>query len=369
VIEIDLNARVLTENHNAWIVRPGNGFGLFQEITQRSLLILELPGLGLTSGQRPSDEELRKRINRSRALRSWHRGGQEGDKPTADLQAYHADGGKSTSQLAGLVRTFFEKMKVGDLVIVPPKSYMEDAWIGEIASPEYDVETITVGRLFGEEPLSARKVRWLARIPKRDLPYSILEALEKPNTAFLVERSHRALFYKIAYGNYSIDDYFSALFEVTSPDFDTYDDLLLQAFFNFVAANTKAIDEGKPLVGFAQGAFQDSGEYVAKLQTNVNSPGDIGLVSKLITPLVASVLFLLAVEVGPSARAEAEKGTLILRNSKAAADDPCTAKVFESSMQFLKLLDLDEWPIACQRAQEVAKKTGLKSPAKVEGRQ
>jgi hypothetical protein len=138
-----------------------------------------------------------------------------------------------------------------------------------------------------------------------------------------------------------------------------------------VAANTKAVDElnGAPVLGFVEAAFRDSGEYIAKLQTNVNSPGDISLVSKVITPLVASVLFLLAVEVGPSAKAEAQNGTLILRNSKAAENDPCTAKVFESSMQILKLLNLDDWPAACERAQEVAKKTGLKSPAKVERRQ
>jgi hypothetical protein len=161
------------------------------------------------------------------------------------------------------------------------------------------------------------------------------------------------------------------LFEVTSADFDTHDDVLLQAFFNFVAANTKAVieDEDPDVLGFAEAAFKDSGEYVAKLQINVNSPGDIALISKVITPLVASFLFLLAVEVGPSARAEAQNGTLILRNSKAATDDPCTAKVFESSVQILKLLDLDEWPAACVRAQEVANKTGLKSPAKVERRQ
>jgi hypothetical protein len=138
-----------------------------------------------------------------------------------------------------------------------------------------------------------------------------------------------------------------------------------------VAANTKAVQgpEGAKALNFNDAAFKDSGEYTAKLQINVNSPGDISLVSKVITPLVASVLFLLAVEVGPTAKAEADGGTLILRNSKAAADDPCTAKVFQSSMQILKLLNLDDWPAACERAQEVAKKTGLKSPAKVERRQ
>ena len=82
-------------------------------------------------------------------------------------------------------------------------------------------------------------------MPKTDLPFSLLEALQKPNAAFLVERSLRGQFYKLAYGNYSLDDFYSGRFEVTSADFDTFDDVLLQAFFNFTAANTRAIAEGR----------------------------------------------------------------------------------------------------------------------------
>ena len=374
MIEIDLNARILSEDHNVFIVRPGNAYGLFGEITQRASLILELPGLDLTPGVRPDDADLRRRVNRSRALRAWYNGTQDAtDKPPAGLDAYSAtEGGASAAQLVGLVRTFFEKMRPGDLVVVPPKSYMEDAWIGEISGPAYDVQPERVARLFGEEILPGRAVRWIARIPKRDLPFSILDALQKPSPAFLVERSQRAVFYKIAYGNYSISDFYSARFEVTEADFDTLDDVLLQAFFNFVAANTKAVTENgdQAIVrGFADAAFVDSGEFTPHLQTNINSPGDITLVSRVITPLVASVLFLLAVQVGPAAKGEAEADTLVLKNSKADVQDPCTAAVFKSSTQIIKLLDLDEWPKACERAQEVARKTGLKSPAKVERRQ
>jgi hypothetical protein len=248
---------------------------------------------------------------------------------------------------------------------------MDDAWIGEISAPAYDVQPERVARLFGDEILPGRAVRWIAKIPKRDLPFSILDALQKPNAAFLVERSQRDVFYKIAYGNYSINDFYSARFEVTEADCDTVDDVRLQAFFNFVAANTNAVTEDAyPIVkGFADTAFTDSGAFTPHLQTNVNSPGDITLVSRVITPLVASVLFLLAVQVGPAAKAEADNDTLVLKNSKAEAQDPCTAKVFKSSIQIIKLLDLDEWPKACEHAQEVARKTGLKSPAKVERRQ
>jgi len=365
MIEIDLNARILPDEHNVFVVRPGSNYGLFADITQQQTLILELPGLELTSGQRPEEGDLRRRVNRSRALRAWYNGTQDAEsKPDLDLQKYSpVEGGASAAQFVGLVRTFFERMRPGDLVIVPPKSYMEDAWIGEISSAIYEVEPVKVGRLFGDEILPGRSVRWIAKFPKRDLPFEILDALQKPNAAFLVERSLRGRFYKIAYGNYSISDFYSARFEVTEADFDTVDDVRLQAFFNFVAANIRAVENpGAPILSFTDAAFQDSGEYIAQLQTNINSPGDISLVSRVITPLVASVLFLLAVEVGPAAKAEADNDTLILRNSKAAADDPCTAKVFQSSMQILK------WPAACERAQEVAKKTGLKSPAKVERR-
>jgi hypothetical protein len=373
LIEIDLNARVLNELHGVYVVRPGNNYNLFPEVTQRAVLILELPGLDLRDGERPDDVDLRKRVNRSRALRSWYRGAHDDEgKPSLDLADYDDGGGPSTSQFAGLVRTLFEKVRHGDLVVVPPKSFREDAWVGEIASNDWDIEAVRVDRLFGEAVLPARAVRWLARVPKRELPHPILDALEKPNAAFIVERSQRDFFYKLAYGNYSIGDFYSARFDVTEADFDTFDDVLLQAFFNFVAANTKQVVEAgqdAAALGYNEAAFQNSGDFIPFLQTNINSPGDITLVSRVITPLVAAVLFLLAVEVGPSAKKEAEANTLVLRNSKAEARDPCTAKVFESSTQILKLLDLDEWPKACERAQEVARRTGMKSPAKVERRQ
>lgn len=53
-----------------------------------------------------------------------------------------------------------------------------------------------------------------------------------------------------------------------------------------------------------------------------------------------------------------DKRRAVMTLLKVAVNDPCTAKVFQSSMQILELLNLDEWPAACEAAQEVAKKTG-----------
>jgi hypothetical protein len=369
VIEIDLNARVLTEGHSVYVVRPGKDYRLFSEIRENNLIALELPALTWPPDGELSDNDLRRLINRSRALRGWHRVKSDDPKPSMDLAGYTTGGGQSTSQLAGYARAVFEKMMIGDLVIVPPSSYREDALIGEIASEPGQVETIAVGRYFGVDELPGRKVRWIARMPKRELPYSILEVLDKPGALFLVERSQRGVFYKLAYGNYSIDDSYSARFDVDSPDFDTAADVRIQAFFNFVAANTRAIEEGGPVKSIGQAIFDDPGEYVAQLQTNINSPGNLMLHARMITPLVASILLVLAIDVGPTAKAEVDAGTLILRNSKAPDNDPCSAKVFQVSMDMIRLMNLDEWPDACARAQEAAQKTGLKSPAKVQRRQ
>lgn len=369
MIEIDLNARVLNENHNVYVVRPGSDYRLFPEFRESSLLLLELPGLDWPNGHELSDEDLRRRINRSRALRGWYRVSTDDPKPSMDLTSYTAGGGQSTSQFAGYARSAFERMNIGDLVVVPPRSYREDALVGEVASAAREVETLAVSKYFGIDELPGRRLRWIGRLPKRQLPYPILEALDKPGAMFLVERSLRGVFYKLAYGNYSIDDSYSARFDVESPDFDTIDDVRIQAFFNFVAANTQAILEGKKPKSFAESIFYDSGSYIAQLQTNINSPGNLMLHAKMITPLVASILFVLAVDVGPAAKAEIEAGTLVLQNTKAPAADPCSAKVFEVSMEMIKLMNLDDWPAACARAQEAAQKTGLRSPAKVQRRQ
>lgn len=369
MITIDLNARVLTEKHNVFVVRPGKGYGLYREFVETSSLIAELPGLDLKPDIALDDQELRRRVNRSRALRAWYRRGSPADeRPERALNAYSADGGgNSAAQLISVVKTYFEKIDLGDLVIVPPKSYMDDALIGEVASEGIKPGKVKVGRLFGNEDLPSRSVRWIAKIPKRDLPFGVLDALQKPNAAFLVERSLRGQFYKLAYGNYSIDDLYSGRFEVTSADFDTFDDVLLQAFFNFAAANTRAIAEGRDedVCGFAEAAFIDSGEYLAQLQTNINSPGFIALLSQKITPLVASALLLVAVQVGPAALAEIEAGTFVLKNSKAPQADLCTAEVEKQVVRQIQLLGLDKWPAACEKAQEVVKRTGLRSPATI----
>ncbi|MBR0868707.1 hypothetical protein JQ614_42670 [Bradyrhizobium diazoefficiens] len=144
MITIDLNARVLGEEHNVYVARPGKGYRLYRDFRENSSLILELPGLKLEPDLPLDDQQLRQRVNRSRAFRAWYKRGQPSDdRPSRDLSTYSPEGeGNSAAQLEGLVRTYYEKIHRGDLVIVPPKSYMEEALIGEVrhVGTRYDTE-------------------------------------------------------------------------------------------------------------------------------------------------------------------------------------------------------------------------------------
>jgi hypothetical protein len=91
-----------------------------------------------------------------------------------------------------VVSGYFEKLKVGDLVVVPPAAFSQPALIGEVESPPELPSSMTVQRLYGNDMLSGRSVRWLARIEKRKLPNTVLDALEHPTAIYLLARSQRA---------------------------------------------------------------------------------------------------------------------------------------------------------------------------------
>lgn len=369
-IEIDLNTRIIPEDHEVFVVRPGKGYRLYEYFVDHQMILADLPFLDLKKGIAISDQpDLDRKIKRSRALRNWYRGRQEGDEPSRILDDYNV-GPKDLSigQLRAVLVAYFEKLKQGDLVIVPPSAYAYPAYVGEVTGKGTDYVRQRAPRAYGQDPLTGREVAWLTQIEKRKLPDIVLDALEKPNAIFLLAKSARSKIYEAAYGTF-VDisiagaDY-TARFNVSHDEaFTTSSDILLQGFFNFVASNAKAIESGQAGKSFYHAAFEDLGTFAPELKTNVNSPGFLTLISKdYSTPLVAAVMFALAVTVGPEAVTAAQNGMVLIGNSKAGPRDACTALVIEKTMAQLKLLELaDDWPVACEKARLAAEKSGVTS--------
>ena len=356
-----------------YVARPGKGYKLYRTFVDNDIVAPDLPFLDLTDGLPLGEhKDLEQRIRRSRAIRSWYRAGKEGDGPDRELAAYtNARSDKSVHSLRTTIGGFFEKLKIGELVIVPPSAFAQDAYIGEVTSDPTDYVPVHAP-VYGNDAITGRRVKWLARIQKRRLPSSILEALEHPTSIYILARSDRAPIYAAAYQSFidlsKAHPEYTSRFDVASDKYTSSTDLLLQAFFNSIASNMKAIQNEEDIKGnFYEAAFDDLGQYSLELRTNVNSPGFLSLASKFATPLIAAALFVIAVQIGPDAAKAANDGKILIGNSMAPAGDQCTAEVIEGTLEQLKLLGLtDAWVKACEVARLAAKKSDVTGTVTVE---
>ncbi len=158
---------------------------------------------------------------------------------------------------------------------------------------------------------------------------------------------------------------------MTNPEYNLEHDLLFAAFIKFVAANSKAVAEAAEAPYTLEQAFLgEFGDYTPSLQSNVNSPGWLRLKGTRRIPLIAAVLFSLAVSVGADAPRFAEEGMITIGNSMAPADDPCVAQVHQESLDFLEFLKLGEdWVRACEVARKVNGTAGMSSQSTVSQRE
>jgi hypothetical protein len=367
-LTVDIGTKILPADHEVYVARPGGRYKLYGSVIASSMVFPELPMLDLQKGLSIDNQpDLIRRVRRSSAIRSWHNSSRPEDNlPDRNLAAYKDEDSASVSQFIGVLRGYFERAKKGDLVIVPPSAYSQECFIGEFLTHPTEFRHHRVDK-YGDDYLTARSVKWLAQITKRALPVTVIEAIEKPTIFFLLDKPSRKFIYEKAYGSYTIGNQFNSRFEVASLTFKTSDDLLIQAFFNFIANNTIAVSEGHldNIKSFDESIFVDLGDFAPDLRTNVNSPGFLNLSGTNLTPIVASVMLIIAVAIGPSAVQAAETGKLRIGNISAPLDDPCTAEINHQVLTQLKLLGLDKWTKACERARLAQKRTGLKGRATI----
>jgi hypothetical protein len=366
-IEVDLRTRILPPDHQVLIARPGKEYRLYPFFTENHVIGPELPGLDLTAGV-PLPPDIDNRIKRSVRLRNWHERNRPMDHiPPRNLQSYEgAYDQNRLGQYRGIVTGYFERAKKGDVVIISPKSFEQDAIIGELLGDPTEFESIRLQKFEGD-PLTVRRYRQLARVPKSKLNTRILNIIGKPNMLVLLEKQFRREIYSLAYGNFALQDDFNTRFEVGSDDFNTDDDFLIKLFIRFVTNNTiKTTINGEDEVdSIVKSAFNYAGDLAPELQMNINSPGFIGLSSKYIIPAVISVMFALAVTIGPEVAQAALDGHVLIGNSAAPHGDLCTAEVAEAALKQIKLLGLDKWAEACEYARKVAQHADVTTSATV----
>lgn len=366
-IVVDINTAIIDDRHRVMIARPGAKYRLFDTFIERNFVGIELPGFFLQEEEVNLDDvHITARIKRSFAIRRWFQREQDEPFPSLDLRAYEAGGETDRIRQFRRIWNFYAKeAKVGDLIVVPPAAFGGDAFIGQIRQ-DFRLNNYLVPQYLGY-PILGIPLHWIGNIRKRDLPTNSIEALRKPAALFAVGPDHRNKIYTQSYGNFFYKDRYNATFITKSETYSSSNELTLQAFFNSVAFNTKLQAEGERRalsLGQAAARILDEGqlslgEFNLELALNINSPGTISVISEKITPLVAAVLFSLAVSVGPGAMAAAEAQMIEIRNSAAGPGDECAARVYEQVRNQMLILGYDKWIPECERLVELQNDTEI----------
>lgn len=360
MIQVDIHTKHIGSDTRVFVARPGGKYRFYKAFIDSNFVAPDLPGLDFPEFEKIEDiQDLEARVSRAVAIRKhWLRSEDADEDLDYDLEKYGAGSSRALSQLVRVANAYFGGMKQGDLVIVPPAAFRGRAEIGELTGAPNKIRRMRVD-IYGNDALMGRNVRWLASMEKSKLPAQTLDALQKPSPLFLLPQPAWASVFRRAYGSYITQEEYGARFEITSASYQTTDDFHIQAFFNFVAANSERVRRGeKDVLSLRDGAFSAEG-VAPDLFTNVNSPGGLALKSVVSTPIVIAVMLTLAVTVGPAAHGAAINGQLKFGNSLSAAHDPCVVEVDRQVVTQLTLLGYDRWSEACEIARSAAEKTGI----------
>ena len=301
---IDLNTRIIADEHRVFLTRPGKQSRLYDAFAEASVVGPELPSLRLEQGKEITDiSKLQAQVTRSVAVRNWIKAGRNPkEKPGEDLNNFsRVKTLRSIGQHIATVRGYFETAKKHDIGVMYPHAYNKEVIVYEFTEEPIKKYLFEAREYSKNEELTVRKYKELVRIPKRKLPQHIIDIIQKPNSIVQLSFYDRIFFYNLAYGSYQFEDEFSSRIDIRSPEYNTYDDLVLKALMNYVSANYLALRDqsGSDLppeaIPFRDAMLLNLGDDAPELSTSIHSPGFHRIRSSHLIPALVSVIVALAV--------------------------------------------------------------------------
>lgn len=366
ILKVDIATRFLGATENIYIVRPGEGFSLYEDFVRKSVVFLDFPDLRLQFGAaRPNRDALRQAVVRSIEIQRWHRQKRVGVEPSRDPIDYvEATKGRRVGNYVGAIQRLYYEMPIGSIVVVPGPGYFSDVRIGQIVGAPSLITGVTG---YPDEEFPARRVRWMGSRPKARFSEKLRDRLQKPTPVMVIDRSLRHEILEAAFDQYSIGDDFSARLRTTKADFSTLDDFNIQSFLNYVSGVLAAVDEGhvggKIDMDAALKLLSENRDLVPELTANINSPGALRLFSKKILPIAAMTLLAIALQ-GGVAIDDLPRAVEVV-NSAVAGDDPCALVIQAQVKTAIEMMDLETWHRVCVQARDAAQSTGLATSIEV----
>ena len=367
VIVIDIATRMIGDNEDMFVIRPGASFSLYDDFQRENAVFLDFPDLPLSLDTKPKTTvALREIVARSIEIRDWHLG-KRSSEPSRDPADYKGKASnRRIGKYVGAIQRLYYDLPVGAVLIIPSKTYIGDVLFAEITGP---VERRKAVRAYPGEDMMVRPVRWLGRKQKASLTADLRGAVGRPTPVMQLDRSLREEVAKAAFKQFVFDGTNSTKLLTTEDDFSTLDDLNIQLFNNYVAG-LLAAEEAKVKAGAclqiaeALRYLRQRRDLVPELDQSISSPGFQRIYNGHIAPLVIGALMTAAL----SGAAIAQTTEIRIKNSAMLKNDPCAVEVQERIIGSMKLAHFGEFREMCDALLETKADTGLKTSMKARSR-
>ncbi len=370
-MQLDLDAYFLPADHKVFKVFPGQGYRYYDLVSSENAVFLDIDGLehlGLNASTW-SEREVLDAVRADRRKREAFRASE--GKPVPQRTGYSLDGYSRTDRRdATFAIGLFKKAKRGDLVVVPAQGYHRDVLIGELLGGPENLRIVEAefgdGRVFR---YVSRSVKWMARVPKHELPGRLINRLHTQTAFFDIGESSYEDIYDLAYKNYMRGHNFVATFRTSKARFNSRDNLLASVWFEGMSAVRASVEDfdgpsvaGKRLAELAWEVPADTER--GELSININSPGEFILRSTTNFAIVVMALFALA---SADASASAAKDAIITAHQVGAADvSDCMGEVHDSVRRYIENLEDPGWIDACKVARAAHQVSTLTADAHVQ---
>lgn len=363
-IEFDVRMRFIDEETRCYILFPGRGYTHYFDMDAEGIVYLDFPGIPLKKAESIDQiVDWEARITVSDRIRRWFAQGQDlTDLPprtTRELGNFRSSQRKRL--FAGLLKSFFLDIKKGDVIVVPPAEQDGDVLFGEIIDIAEDFIRHK-HPYFSGETVPARRVRWVSRVKRRDVPRWLDAKLPSPNPLRLIGRSYYAHIFDLAYERYHYLDKYVCKFHVSSQHFDALTNLDLQQFILLPTALHYADKNPESDSLYRLIRRNVSRESAPDQRIEINSPGHIVLIAKNAAPFITAILLILTSD---SYAKEAKPKEVKIANSnfllQSKIEKQCLIDMEIEVQSDLVMMNKKQWQEACELDLASKEGPGLKT--------
>jgi hypothetical protein len=304
---------------------------------------LDIHGLD-TLGSEPvawTDQQLKDVIQKDRIYRDLSSG-----KPTKK-------GAAQDTKRLNFLRNMYFTAKEGDLVVVPlGKGLDGEVAIGEFDGPPGALRKITVQDGDSTFNTWGRSVRWRATVKRQRFTHDLNTKLHNPSAFHLLPASVKEEIYLAAYGSFTYDDIYVALFPSEKERLSSTDQANIGIWFNAISVIYQR-EHSNNAVG-VNDRFIELGleEGLMELELVRNSPWSI--MARTIGPMAftAAALYATASEGKPLSSLD---NMTVSAKTVAGAVDKCKVEIPPELAEIAKGLGHGRWDTSCKVQKRIQK--------------